>query len=194
MEYHQQMKRITRALFYDTYFLLDVKSDLNALDFKLAGSSGNLYDINLLQNKFDCSCPDMKSGNFCCKHICYIVIKVLDLDNKTIFSKNIEVDKFKLLIENIDRLNSKIDKNSNIYKKFKNIHHFVEINKNVEDSCVVCYDKLEINNGIVKCSQCNKYICSSCFKLWFNHHKSCPYCRSYIITQTELDYVNIYDV
>ena len=194
MEYDQQIKRINRALFYDIFFLLDIKKDLNELEFKLAGSSGNLYDIRLTQTIFNCSCSDMKSSSYCCKHICYIILKILNLEHKTILNKNIAEEQYNHITNNIHEFECKIDKKSNIYKKFKNVHCFEKITETPNDSCIICYDKLETYKGIVKCSQCNNYICKMCFDLWFETKKTCPYCRSYIILNTNIDYVNLYDV
>jgi len=60
-------------------------------DFSVLGSTGNVYNVNLSQiptyllcgNRVDCSCtcPDFAKHQVHCKHILFVLVKVLKLPN-----------------------------------------------------------------------------------------------------------------
>ena len=54
----------------------------NILSFKIAGTTLNVYEINIHLNsrKITCDCPDKcKQFNTSCKHECFILLKVLKI-------------------------------------------------------------------------------------------------------------------
>ena len=53
----------------------------NHKKFKVLGSTGNMYDVNINQNP-TCSCPDFKMRHVRCKHIFYVFHKILGIDKQ----------------------------------------------------------------------------------------------------------------
>lgn len=61
-----------------------------------------------------------------------------------------------------------------VVEKFK-----VESLSEDEESCIVCYCKMENTEEIVKCPSCHKVFHTSCLQRWFNIGKeTCVHCRS----------------
>jgi hypothetical protein len=80
---HERFQKI----FYENLFLLNITNKNHELIFNVAGSTANVYSIKILKgsewNNVFCNCHDAKkwaqqSGVFC-KHIIFIIFKVLKL-------------------------------------------------------------------------------------------------------------------
>lgn len=78
----KRMKKITKEPFY----LLDLnQNDKGNYVFNVSGSTANVYNTTLYpeERKVFCSCPDARSHakkqGCVCKHICFIMIRVLKL-------------------------------------------------------------------------------------------------------------------
>ena len=88
-------------------------------EFIVLGSTGNVYSVKIKKEP-ECSCPDFITRNKRCKHIYFILIKVmnvLDVDKES-YSESEIVSMFK----NITKLtnNLLVDKSiKNLYEKVK---------------------------------------------------------------------------
>ena len=85
IRYTHQIRRLYKAR-HEHLFLLDYSmskdNKLNSiLEFKICGSTKNVYTITLKDRKLTCDCPDNFSGcryyNVICKHSCFVLCKVL---------------------------------------------------------------------------------------------------------------------
>lgn len=92
IRYTHQIRRLYKAK-HEHLFLLDYSmskdNKLNSiLEFKICGSTKNVYTITLKDRKLTCDCPDNFSGcryyNVICKHSCFVLCKVLKC-NESIF-------------------------------------------------------------------------------------------------------------
>ena len=93
VRYNQQCRRLYRAK-HEPLYLLDYSmskdNKLNSiLEFKICGSTKNIYTITLKDRRLTCDCPDNFSGcrynNVICKHSCFVLCKVLKC-NESIFN------------------------------------------------------------------------------------------------------------
>ena len=83
--YNHQIRRLNRAK-YESLYLLDYSmskdKNLNTiLEFKICGSTKNIYTVTLKDRQLKCDCPDNFAGcryfNVICKHSCFVLCKVL---------------------------------------------------------------------------------------------------------------------
>lgn len=120
-----------------------------------------------------CSCKDFiyrssKLG-IVCKHISFIVCKVMRLDNFFMELRLDEGDLEECLGVLRKAVCGELDTNSQ-FKKSKR-----ELNKG--DACPICYD--EYGEGVVlSCPDCGNYVHEECVMVWLERNQTCVYCRS----------------
>jgi len=68
--------RIYRALSQRMFLIDCIKQDDLNRDYKVLGSTGNVYDVHIGQLP-TCSCPDSSRGSLC-KHVIFVLCRVLD--------------------------------------------------------------------------------------------------------------------
>jgi hypothetical protein len=92
VRYNNQIKRLNKAKREPLYLLdysMSKDKKLNSiLEFKICGSTKNIYTITLKDRQLKCDCPDNFAGcryfNIICKHSCFVLCKVLK-GNESIF-------------------------------------------------------------------------------------------------------------
>jgi len=85
VRYTHQLKRLNKAKTESLYLLdysMSKDKNLNSiLEFKICGSTKNIYTVTLKDRQLKCDCPDNFAGcryfNIICKHSCFILCKVL---------------------------------------------------------------------------------------------------------------------
>jgi hypothetical protein len=170
-----------------------IEVDLLGSKKKITGSSLNSgtpnrekYTItfNKPQSNFTCNCKDFvyraKSHDIVCKHITFIICKVLGIYDHTFF----ETKKLNLFYQkrmarviggsgiwynneiSVKHLNSEFKKNT--VKKL-----------NIEDTCPICCDTFG-SNETISCPSCHQFVHKSCIDVWIETSNTCVYCRSEI--------------
>lgn len=126
-------------------------------NFSVLGSHGKSYDIKF-DSCYECTCPDFMINKLICKHIYLIFVKYFRL------------------IPDIDKKDNKLSKKQ--FELFIKIHNS---NKLRNDECIICYDKLGVNNYV--CHVCKNGFHRECISLIIEHNGSnsvCPMCRTMI--------------
>jgi hypothetical protein len=166
---------------YEKFHLMDVDTTNKGITFKLCGSSIYMYTITI--NEYNCNCPDYKNvgqNGILCKHICYILIKILglsDIEKKIDFS-----------ILDINALRQKISVDSVPYQYYRRLKYFKVVDG--ASACVVCYDNH--NNGY-ECIECKQFLCETCCHAWMTSNNSCPYCRTKLLIPNGSDnYITLF--
>jgi hypothetical protein len=174
--------------------------------FYILSTTNFIYKIIINKNYSRCNCEDYFKSKFC-KHICFILFKVLkiykislsnfqiklindDLQNTSYFLDKkfppLDWSIFKKKFFKIKTfLNSDIF-NQDYYNKFNDFYHqfYYNIYKKIERSdknCVFCMSQL--NKG-VKCPVCKNVFHTHCLVKLLNKNKKCPECNN--------DYWNLY--
>ena len=172
--------------------------------FYILGTSNFIYKIVINKKYQSCNCEDFIKNKILCKHICFVLFKLLKVykislntlkinlrDNNSIVETNFfngyifsnkEWFIFKNRVSNINSyLKSKIF-DVKYYNEFKYYYqqYIFLIYKNLEytdENCTICLNK--INKGIT-CPTCKKTTHIKCLNRWFNkiEIKKCPTCRS----------------
>lgn len=197
----QQHKRFVK-IFSDKFYVVDwskhgpTSPTETLLTFKISGSQKTVYTITASNTgRFSCDCLDMlthcKKNNCVCKHICFVVIKVMRDHDLGFFQKN----NFQLNIRVINEFLSKKDaislkhQNNDLtqqylqnvdVKKMFNVdtsdHH-----ETTHDDCCICYEDIQMTNNhtcLRKCPRCRNILHKVCIEKWLLSSQSCPLCRS----------------
>ena len=204
MRYEQQ-KRFNK-LQTDEFYLLDheqINNNTEFYKFVISGSTRTVYTIKLYTNgKTFCSCPDFlghaKKTNCVCKHVCFIINKVLKHNNNNQFYDNLtfnttELETIKTKCLN---LNYNLDLtlfNLSLSDKYEDMKKIPDFNKYrdlcTSDECPICYDvftfPIKKNNfsirnigDILGCPTCSNAVHKKCMEKWLTKKASCAYCRS----------------
>ena len=135
---------------------------------------------------FWCTCADHKfnSGkkNIVCKHICFIVCKVLKILQTYFF------DTKRLTPEHLTQLLDKFNINSDIWTDVKivrksnkiTIQDFKFFPIHIEDTCTFCYDDMTDNDKpiSVSCPLCKHCFHEECMEIWLESQSKCSFCSN----------------
>ena len=170
-----------------TLFLIEVipTEDENEKKFAVMGTTGNIYDVTI-STYLECTCPDFVHRGKRCKHIYFILIKVMKFDKNSKKLKFNEEDLQKLFI-NIPNITSNLIVDRSIKDKYDKFFHkhittseeiIVKIQA-IDDICPICMEDLKDGNSLDYCKySCGKSIHELCFSMWCKKNTaSCVFCR-----------------
>jgi hypothetical protein len=193
-----QDQRITKG-FLEKFVVVEKKLEKNNILFKIKGSTGNIYTINItydfsnidnhfkIVTKIVCDCPDNTyNHSFKCKHCCFILYKLYEIDYKQYPPTNGKIcnvpisfnsqkdgtyDVVSILFDNFCDLTTEYDDN-----KSKSIYY----DRIDEQICYFCYES--ISDDIFSCSKCSSIYHKKCIEPWIAQHPEkksfCEYCRN----------------
>jgi len=185
-------QRIERALKQRMYLINATMIAENDWAFVVEGSTGLHYNV-LINNKLSCSCKDFETRSLICKHIYFIIARVLknsdlikclnDEDNRDYrhsyghghghgHGPNICLFSLKL------NLNEQFNEILNPRLQKKQTH--IDINvTDINDVCSICYENYVLEDKVIKCIHCNNYFHDGCISIWLKSSVkcTCPLCR-----------------
>lgn len=151
--------------------------EINGNEYLIMGSSGNVYTITI-NNTPSCTCPDYLIRKTNCKHLYFVLDRVLGVTDIGI-DKNIMADeKIKIKYRKLEQQkikNKKIDDDK------------------LDDICPLCLDELENGEELDWCkAMCGKYVHKSCFVICSRAYQAkCPYCRHPWYENNVHNYINL---
>lgn len=156
--------------------------------FYIMGSTGKQYRVVFLKKKLVCSCPDFQEREEHCKHIYFILFRVLKLSKddwhgswdhvlsdrmNKVFKNRIEAKrKRKILLEEEQRTRKKTKVTGPEFPK--------------EPRCRICFDDLEEEQCVWTCNICRRTVShEKCANEWFIRSAckgvpKCPNCNRFI--------------
>lgn len=139
----------------------------------LAGTTGNIYTVTI-SHVPTCNCPNFLGGNPQCKHILYVLIKVLKAPDHLMYQAAFLTSELHEIFTNAGPLPT--DSVSEEDKDGKR--------KPVEGDCPICCEELATDaEPTVWCkAACGNNLHKSCFDQWAatkgGGKVTCPYCRT----------------
>jgi hypothetical protein len=193
---YQQNQRYEKAMYNDHLYLLDLQSnpDNNSIEWKISGSTKNIYTVICKDGKMKCNCPDMlmnaKKHNIVCKHVIFSLYKVCKCKNFTYFDTKIVTDDIYALalncaIQREQLFNDGSLVDSQLLESYSRLSlNASSANKSappappkiearpIEDDaeCPICYDFLKPDASYVSTSMHELDFCSVCKN---SVHKAC---------------------
>lgn len=184
--------RLDRA-FKQRIYLMNVASDTNTDDvhhndsfnFVVMGSTGKPYNVNIKgKGRVFCDCPDHSASHKLCKHLLFVLIRVLRIPKADVHQGYFVKRGFLTTAETIAACFDYIS--SSLYKTLDIDDGYVKqraIEK--EDYCPICFEELDIlassaTEKVVYCkSTCGKSVHLACFNKWTMHKgATCVYCKA----------------
>ena len=171
-------QRIERCYTDNIYLIESVPPDPEddtERTYVIMGHSGHVYNVTI-SHRPKCTCPDFYLRGNRCKHIYFVLIRIMNIDNVT--DKYYSDDDLTDMFRNIPPIAQNL-----MYKGSD-----VEINEGKEveqkfeegDICPICLDPLENGKELDFCRySCGKTIHSKCFSMWVKSKGSiCVFCRA----------------
>lgn len=156
-------------------------------EFAVMGSTGNVYNVNIRNNPI-CTCPDYMTRGRRCKHIFFILLKVMKINNSD--QEEYDDEELRVMFRNIPQITENLLADNHIKEKYKDINSKDYLSeseskespiqkKPVDDDCPICLENLDNGQEIDYCKySCGKSIHKICFKMWCKKNKpTCVFCR-----------------
>lgn len=171
--------RIQRATDQRIY-ILEKKVERQLVRFVTMGNSCKTYNVSIKRTgACSCTCPDyrfhgMRTGQPC-KHILYVVVRVLRCEPSTMFNVEESKDLFVLARRSHAPLPVVFD---------------VPVESDLPErtpvfdpsqSCPICYDCMDLESEELHvCRRCTKFFHQQCVNKWLKVRNTCPMCRAAI--------------
>lgn len=156
-------------------------------EFIVMGSTGNVYHVTIREYP-TCTCPDFMTRMRRCKHIFFILIKVMKIKNSD--QEEYYDDELLEMFKNIPQITENLVADSVIKEKYKRINSIDEKEeenekdekvkkKSIDDICPICLENLDNGQDVDYCKySCGKQIHKLCFKMWCKKNQpTCVFCR-----------------
>ena len=174
-------RRIERC-YTDNIYLIeslppDPEDDTERI-FVIMGHSGNVYNVTI-SNRPHCSCPDFYLRGNRCKHIFFVLMRIMNVSDYT--DNYYTDDELTEMFSNIppvarDLMYKGRYKGSQVLSEGKEVEQKFETG----DICPICLDPLENGKDLDFCRfSCGKTIHKKCFSMWEKSKGSiCVFCRA----------------
>ena len=192
--------RQERARKQRLYLLDQTQSNASKICFKVLGSTNNVYKLYFgKENDWTCTCVDFYRRKSYCKHIYFVLERVLGLTDP---NTNETWDKALGCLS--DRESNIADASAELPTEYRPIYEAavadekrINISSTIENeeqkekktrrkewlnvACLICTEEMDCEEDLEWCMQtCGNSVHKSCFARWVKHHGkgSCPMCRS----------------
>lgn len=175
----RKQRGIEQSIFLIETVIDDTKH--NERKYIVMGSTGNVYDV-VIKNKPECSCPDYMTRGNRCKHLYFILIRVMKA--KCVDKKRYSDEDLVTMFNNIPPITNNLVVGQNKKEKYKKLKGndgkiiTVDI-RGTDDLCPICLDDLQDGNKLDYCKySCGKPIHELCFQMWCKKKDAtCVFCR-----------------
>ena len=189
--------RIERCFTDNLYLVESIPPNLNEEKkrvYLIMGSTGNVYSV-VITNKPTCTCPDFKQRKKRCKHIYFVLIRIMKVENPIIKIKYFTNENLEEMFNNIPLITNNLIVDKSKRDKFHEITNNIKSNDNNEknkknekviqklndeDICPICLDNLNNGKELDYCKySCGLTLHKKCFQMWEKRNKGiCVFCRA----------------
>ena len=141
--------------------------------YVIMGHSGHVYNVTI-NNHPKCTCPDYVQRKNRCKHIYFVLMRIMNIDNYS--DKSYTDEELEEMFLNIPPVAKNLIYEGEKPKEEKEVDQKFEKG----DICPICLDPLENGKDLDFCRfSCGKTIHKKCFSMWERTKGSiCVFCRA----------------
>jgi hypothetical protein len=179
------------------FFIESHDNDEYAKSFDVMGSTGNVYTVNI-SNNTSCSCPDYKQRKSRCKHVYFILIKIMNVNENNVDQYTYTNEEVVLMFNNIPVIVEQLKINNAMKNKYNNgaPNNKKIIMLGMDDLCPICLDDMDNGDDYDHCKNfCGRAVHADCFLACKkNNMNKCVFCRNPFNekhNETQ-NYVNLY--
>jgi hypothetical protein len=172
--------RKQRGLVQKLYLVetLPIKTDF-VREYIIMGSTGNIYQVSI-SHMPTCTCPDFKQRGQRCKHIFFVLARIMKVDNNETAEYS-DMDLINMFAKIPKATQYLIEPDKKIkYDSLKNKTNIQVKPKDLDDVCPICLDDLTDGNELDMCKySCGKHIHKKCYEMMNKSttEKICVFCR-----------------
>lgn len=146
--------------------------------YVIMGSTGNVYTVTI-DNSPCCTCPDYTTRFNRCKHIFFVLIRIMKVEAKSVDNKKYSNEELKLMFNNIPEITNILCVNNNIKDKYVQLKDKQVIQRD-DDLCPICLDDIKNGEEYEYCkAECGKCVHKVCFAMWcLKSPPNCLVCKS----------------
>ena len=191
-------ERKQRGLSQKIFMIEHRKNSEFDMEFDVMGTTKNVYTVKINKTP-TCSCPDHTTRHRRCKHIFFIMRRIMKIDEDIEESEKFTNSQLKTMIKNMPNVFWDLvvtDDVKNKYGSMKNkkTNDVVEM-RNLDDVCCICFDDLDNGDEIDYCKyNCGKPIHKECFDMYCAmKQQKCLICGNEWIVEATDDnsYINL---
>lgn len=176
--------RLRRAFSEPIYLFQISRQDRDACLFDVSGSSGNDYQVRI-QTSVTCTCPDYQRRGRPCKHILFIVVRLLRLSTRddieaVLRSTALRINVLDTMLNSIPRDMTEPSSNSTTRATDPSIIVPPRLLDETKE-CPVCFEPLlNSHRPLVYCRHsCGNVLHGDCHRHWTRYKSdSCVFCRA----------------
>jgi hypothetical protein len=167
--------RIERCFTDNIYLIESLPEDEDnpyERSYIIMGNSGRTYTVTI-SHRPKCTCPDFRTRANRCKHIFFVLIRIMNVSNFQ--DKTYSEEELEEMFENIPQ----VAKNLIYQGKLPSQQEEVNQKFDKDDICPICLDPLENGKELDYCKySCGKTIHKKCFSMWEKSKGGiCVFCR-----------------
>ena len=177
-------RRIDRALSQRLYVVKRARVSSTRTNYAIMGSTGNVYDVAICEEKATCTCPDaMRAAR--CKHVFFVLLCVMQMGRRDPLLRKkswTEEEMINILDRDEHMIWSAPESICAAYVGNTESMDPFPVPKlySITESCAVCYEELgEEKQNVTLCAkQCKQRFHRECLEMWFSKSRTCPLCRA----------------
>lgn len=179
--------RKQRGLTQNLYLInFDEQKGVSKKNFSVLGSTGNVYTVTI-QDIPTCTCPDYTMRHQRCKHIYFILLKVMLINVATVDKLVYSNAELSNMFDNMQKIAATLyipedkQKEYNILGAMNAAQNLLVPIKNEDDVCPICLDDIKNGEPYDYCKYaCGNPVHNQCFAMWTKNQKNstCILCRS----------------
>jgi hypothetical protein len=165
--------------------------------YVVMGSTCNIYTVSIDKSP-ECTCPDYKQRHKRCKHIYFVLARVMKLDDKLVDQLRYTNTELLNMFDNIPQVTENLIVDSSKKQKYESLKNKPKDSpcekKSIDDVCPICLDDLDNGLDIDHCKySCGKSVHVECFAMWTKQKGPfCVYCtKNFNEKPIETEYVNL---
>lgn len=169
-------------------------------NYDVMGTTGNVYTVKV-KGIPECSCPDFQTRNKRCKHIYFVLLRIMRLEENNEDNEQYSDEELTQMFKKIPAITNNLIVTQNTQNKYNNLKEMndkksIKVNQqSLDDCCPICLDDLTNGEDIDYCKfSCGKNVHIFCFQMWCKKqsHSSCIFCRnSWNMQQKDYKYINL---
>ena len=196
--------RKQRGLSQKIYLIESISVSEYVKKFNVCGTTGNVYTVSIKETPI-CTCPDHMVRRRRCKHIYFVLLRVLKVKYTMMFDDDNSIDEdqevysqgeLERMFNNCPRIVQNIMVNEQAKRKYNQIKNNMSMSKHKEkreqETCPVCLDDMDEDDELDYCKfHCGNPIHIDCFKMWCRQRGThrCVYCNN--PWNKEVKYMNL---
>lgn len=159
-------------------------------EYVIMGSTGNVYNV-VIKNEPICTCPDYKQRKNRCKHIYFVLIKIMNVKEPDM--ELYDNDELKKMFKRIPQITNFLKVSDDIKKSYDKLKNKKITQKDLNDSCPICLDDLSNGEKLITCRySCGRHVHELCFQMYNKNkeNKECLYCKHSLDLDTYINLAN----